>query len=81
MCRLRREVDYWVNFLKTNNGGDFVATFVTAALTFDTSTIVDPAAKAVAEHRQDTLWNKIAVGKDWLTTLGAEHQCVGGGRG
>ncbi|RUQ32192.1 MAG: hypothetical protein EKK68_06155 [Candidatus Competibacteraceae bacterium] len=65
------EVDYWVNFLKTNTRGDFVATFVTAALTFDTSTIVDPAAKAVAEHRQDTLWNKIAVGKDWLTTLGA----------
>ena len=66
------EVNYWVNFLKTNTRGDFVSTFITAGLTYDTATITDPAAQLAAQHRQDALWNKIAVGKDWLTTLGAD---------
>ena len=65
------EVNYWVNFLKTNTRGDFVSTFITAGLTYDTATITDPAAQLAAQHRQDALWNKIEVGKDWLTTLGA----------
>ena len=69
------EIAYWTAFLAAHPGGagrgDFVYTFITAALTYDTSTITDPAAKLAAEHRQDTLWNKINVDKNWLTTLGA----------
>jgi len=67
------EITYWTNWLAQSghSRAGMVLKFISDALTFDANTLADPAAKEAAQHRQDTLWNKIQVARTFIDTLGS----------
>jgi len=66
------EIDYWADWLAQSDHSRpaMVLQFISDALTFDASTLTDSAAREAAEHRQDTLWNKVKVAQSFISVLG-----------
>jgi len=67
------EIAYWANWLTQpdHSRAGMVLKFISDALTFDANILADPVAKEAAQHRQDTLWNKILVARTFVDTLGS----------
>jgi len=68
------EVKYWEAWLAQpdHTRAGMVLQFVTDALTYPVDTIADLTARTQAQHRQDTLENKVITAQNWLTLLGAD---------
>jgi len=67
------EIGYWADWLTQpdHTRPGMVLQFVTDALTYPVDTLSDPAARLQAQHRQDTLKNKIRVAQSFMDRLGA----------